>query len=459
MTLTPLIVQTCLEALPSRVNAPAIEAATLCLVDSLAVAYAAYNEAPINMLRATSTAGGQTGGSSVIGYSDRAQPAEAALVNGTMISLQLFDDNHELMRGHPSAPLLPAVLALGEVADVSLAQALNAFVVGYEVECRLGQLLNPSHYEFGWHATATQGTMAATVASGLLLKLDAQAMSHALGIAASLASGIRRNFGSMTMSFHSGHAASSGVRAAQLAQQGFTADPMIFDKARGFGPIFSLEWSPEEAEKNLALWGLPFMLLDPGPAFKLFPCGRPNLFGIDAAMEIQKKHGINHADVKRIICDVSYMYPRTVIHSRPTNGFQGKTSLEYCIAATLVDHRPTLASFTDEAVMRPVLQDLVDRTEMRVPAHLSEDVPAVRKAPFEQPVTVTVQTHDGRSLSHTIEHHKGAPKNPASVNDLRQKFVDCASAHLPTVRVQGILDHIATPGVSVRSLMALLPVH
>jgi len=458
MALTPRLVQTCLEALPSRVNPPAMEAAALCLVDSLAVAYAAYDEAPINMLRATSTVGGHSGASSVIAYGDRAQPAEAALVNGTMISLQLFDDNHELMRGHPSAPLLPAVLAMGEVADISLTEALEAFIVGYEVECRLGQLLNPAHYEFGWHATATQGTMAAAVASGLILRLDATAMAHTLGIAASLASGIRRNFGSMTMSLHSGHAASSGVRAAQLAQQGFTADPMVFDHARGYGQMFSSEWSPEVAEQQLAQWGLPFMLLEPGPTFKLFPCGRPTLFGVDAAMAIQQQHGIVPSDVRHISCDVSYMYPRTLIHSRPNNGFQGKTSLEYCVAASLVDGRPTQASFSDAAVRRPQILDLIERTEVRVPAHLSEDVPAVRKAPFEQPVTVTIETHDGRRLSHTIHDHKGSPRNPASKTDLRQKFIDCAGAHLPAVRVQGILDHIASGDASVRSLMALLPV-
>ena len=175
------------------------------------------------------------------------------------------------MRGHPSAPLLPAVLAMGEVADISLIEALKAFIVGYEVECRLGQLLNPAHYEFGWHATATQGTMAAAVASGLILRLDATAMAHTLGIAASLASGIRRNFGSMTMSLHSGHAASSGVRAAQLAQQGFTADPMVFDQARGYGQMFSSEWSTEVAEQHLAQWGLPSCCWSQGPLSSCSP--------------------------------------------------------------------------------------------------------------------------------------------------------------------------------------------
>ena len=459
MTLTSRLIQTCVHDLPQRVGPDAISAARRCLIDSLAVAYAAYGEKPIDMVRSVSTQGGPAGESSVIGYGDRARAADAALVNGMMISLQLFDDNHELMRGHPSAPLLPAILGLGEQADISLSDALQAFVVGYEVECRLGQLLNPSHYEIGWHATATQGAVAAAIASGLILKLDDTAMAHALGLVASMASGIRRNFGSMTMSLHSGLAASNGVRAAQLAQRGFTADPMVFDEARSFGEMFSREWSPQAMEHSVREWGQPFMLLSPGATFKLFPCGRPTLFGVDAAMAIQRQHAVRAADVSRILCEVSYMYPRTLIHSRPINGLQGKTSLEYCIATSLVDGRPTLASFADAAVSRPLIKELINRTEVRVPAELSEGVSAVRKAPFEQPVTVTIETRDGRSFTQVIHNHRGSPRNPASDTDLRQKFEDCAGAHLDASRVKAILDYMTQGQGSVRGLMALLPVH
>jgi 2-methylcitrate dehydratase PrpD len=168
-----------------------------------------------------------TGASTVIGYGEKARPADAALVNGAMISLQLFDDNQAQMRGHPSGPLLPAVLALAELKDASIEEALKAFIIGYEVECRFGTILNPSHYELGWHATATQGTLAAVIASSLILGLDDHTCAHALGITASMVGGVRRNFGTMTMSLHSGLASSNGIRAAQLAEQGFTADPEI----------------------------------------------------------------------------------------------------------------------------------------------------------------------------------------------------------------------------------------
>ncbi len=216
-----------------------------------------------------------------------------------MVSLLLFDDNHSTMRGHPSGPLLPAVLALAQRQDIQLEQALRAFVVGYEVECRLGPLFNPSQYEIGWHATATQGTFAATAAACVLLGLDATATSQAFGIAASLLGGMRRNFGTMTMSFHSGLAASSGVRAALLAQSGFTADPRIFDGDMSIGELLSREWRPADLEASLEHWGAPFEIVDAGPVFKLFPCGRPIIAPLEAALEIRDRKGFDPVSIRR----------------------------------------------------------------------------------------------------------------------------------------------------------------
>jgi len=458
MSLTAELIRKCRDVLPARVGTAELEAAKNCLIDSLAAAYAAYGEAPIDTLRELHIDVRPDGAATLIGYGERARPADVALVNGAMISLQLFDDNQAEMRGHPSGPLLPAVLAMAELNNCSVREALTAFVIGYEVECRFGTLLNPSHYETGWHATATQGTLAAVVASGLLLALDAPAMAHALGIAASMAGGMRRNFGSMTMSLHSGLAASSGVRAAQLAQRGFTADPEIFDGRMNFGEVFSREWSRDLLADNLTKWGEPFFIVSPGATFKLYPCGRPPLFAVDCVIELQRKHGVQAGDLKKIRCEVSYMYPRTLIHSRPHNGLQGKTSLEYCVAASFLDGRPTIASFTDAAVRRPEIAALIDMIEVRVPEHLSESRPEVRKAPFEQPVTVAIETRDGRTFSETVAIHKGSPLNPASADDLRQKFFDCAGAHLGGDRSQAMLDCVRRGDAGVRELMALASV-
>ena len=455
---TDSLIDLCLNTLPSRIGAVEIAAAQKCLVDSLATAFAAYGEAPIDVLRSLSIEASPQGQSTVIAYGEKARPSDVALVNGAMISLQLFDDNQAEMRGHPSGPLLPAVLAMAELKNLSVNEALKAFVIGYEVECRFGTLLNPSHYEMGWHATATQGTLAAVVASGIILGLDNKKMANALGIVASMTGGVRRNFGTMTMSLHSGIASSNGIKAAQLAEKGFTGDPHIFDGPMNIGSIFSRDFSEELLESNLTLWGDPFMLVSPGATFKLYPCGRPPLFAVDCALEIQRKHKIDPNNIKRIACDVSFLYPRTLIHTKPQNGLQAKASLQYCIATSLIDGRPTLASFTDEAVNRKSISDLIDLIEVRVPPHLSEDIPAVRKAPFEQPVTLEVETKDGHVFSEVVHIHKGSPLNPVTDVDLKQKFLDCSGLHMNSARSESILSYLEKNNANVRELMKLVSI-
>lgn len=454
MSLTSTVVETCLDRLPAQTGPEALSAARRCLIDSLACACSAADEAPISILRKTFCGRELDGESSVIGHEGKARADEAALINGTMISLQLFDDTHMQMRAHPSGPLLPAVLAVGEAGNKKLAEALTAFVVGCELQCRLGLALNPSHYEIGWHATSTQGIMGATIASALLLGLDHLRAANALGIAASMSSGLRRNFGTMTMSLHSGLAACNGVRAARLAAAGYTADPNVFDGAMSYGEVFAPEWSSAAMAEDLKTWGNPFSILVPGPGVKLFPLGRPSLAAVDAVMMLQQKHRITAADVDNITCEVSFMYPRTLLHSRPVNGLQGKTSLQYCVAATVVDGRPSLGSFTDEAVRRPEIGRLIDRIEVRVPPELSEDVPEVRKKPFEQPVTVCIRTRDGRTLSETVRYAKGEPQNPASDDDLRRKFEDCT--RLRPRQAEAVLQYVQSGEASVRGLFELL---
>lgn len=458
MSNTTKLIHACLHSLPKSIGQTELDAASKCLIDSLATALSAYGEEPIDVLRSLNIEHTNNGASTVIGYGEKARPSDVALVNGTMISLQLFDDNQAEMRGHPSGPLLPAVLALAELRNLSIEDALKAFVIGYEVECRLGTIINPSHYEIGFHATCTQGTLAAVVASSIILGLSDDQMTHALGIVASLMGGVRRNFGTMTMSMHSGIASSNGIRAAQLAAKGFTGDPEIFDGAMSLGDVFSREWKSSLLEENLDLWGKPFMIVSPGATFKIYPCGRPPLFAVDCALAIQDRHHIKAEDIEKIVCEVSFLYPRTLIHTNPKNGLQAKASLQYCIATSLLDGRPTLNSFTDIAVNRQEIKDLIDRIEVRVPPHLSEDIPAVRKAPFEQPVTLEVHTKDGKVYSETVPIHKGSPLNPASDADLKQKFIDCATLHMDENHAHRILAHIANRKNSVRELMTLLKV-
>ena len=452
---TARLVARCLDKIPALVEETAVEQARRCLVDSLAVAVAARSERSIEMLKSATLPSGRDE-ASIIATGERASAEDAALVNATMISVLLYDDNHMPMRGHPSAPVLPVALALGELGQRTLGEVLAAFVAGYEVECRLGVFLNPSHYETGWHATATQGVMGATITAALLLDLDAEQTAMALGIAGSAASGLRANFGSMTMSLHSGQAASAAIRAARLAKHGFTASEDVFGGALSYGRAFSREWDAEAFAASIDSWGAPPMIVSPGPILKVYPCGRPTLPAVDCVMEIQQKHRLPIAEIEKIRCLVSFMYPRTLIHSRPVNGLQGKTSLEYCVAASFIDDGPTLASFTDEAVRRPEVRDLLERIRVEVPPEMSEDVPEVRRAPFDQPVTLVVRTRSGDVHRSTVHEHRGTPADPATDEDIRRKFETCAAGHLSPDQVGEAIGLSRDSRTGVRDLLALL---
>jgi 2-methylcitrate dehydratase PrpD len=443
----------CLEALPGRIDEEALHQARRCLIDSLAVALAAAQERPIALLKDVVLPSSRRE-ASILGTGERASVETAALVNGMMISLLLFDDNHMPMRGHPSAPVLPAALALGEAQDRSVHDALVAFAIDYEVECRLGTVLNPSQYEIGWHATATQGVMGASVAAAILLGLDPGQTAVALGIAGSLAGGLRANFGSMTMSLHSGEAAAGGVRAALLAERGFTAGGDIFGGPLSYGHALSREWDEAVFGASLEQWGEPPMIIEPGPVLKLFPCGRPTLPAVDCVMEIQEKHRLAVDEIEEIRCAVSYMYPRTLIHARPVTGLQGKTSLEYCVAAAFLDNGPKLSSFTDEAVRRPEAASLIERIRVEVPPELSEAVPEVRRAPFDQPVTLTVRTRSGGIHVARVRDHRGMPGNPATDYDLRRKFIGCTEGRLAPTAVDEILAYAHDKNATVRGLLS-----
>ncbi|MCP8938749.1 MmgE/PrpD family protein [Alsobacter sp. SYSU M60028] len=456
MSMTETIARLCVEQLPSRAGEAELANARLCFIDGLAVALAAADMAPIDMLWQVTGHGDAPAEARVIGGRGRCRAETAALVNGMMVSLLLFDDNHSEMRGHPTGPVLPAVLALGELCGATIDQALRAFIVGYEFECQLGPLLNPSQYEVGWHATATQGTFGATAAASVLLGLDAEATARALGIAASMLGGVRRNFGTMTMSYHSGLAASSGVRSAQLAAQGFTADPRVFDGAMSIGHLLCREWDPEKLRSSLTKWGDPFNIVRSGPVFKLLPTGRPTIAPIEAALEVRSKAGDRLDEIEAVICDVSFMYPRTLIHSKPVTGLQGKTSLQYCVAAALVEGRPTLDSYTDAAVSRPEIRAVMDRIQVRVPPELDESNPAVRALPFDQPVTVTLRLKGGQEVSHTVLHHKGTPANPAREDDLLEKFADCTRGRLPPDSAERLAAYLGRREAGVSGLLDLL---
>jgi 2-methylcitrate dehydratase PrpD len=307
---------------------------------------------------------------------------------------------------------------------------LDAFVVGFEVAARLGRLLNPEHYERGWHATSTLGAPAAAAAVARLLRLDVATTRAALGIAGSLAAGLRVSFGSMVKPLHAGHAARTGVLAARLAAGGFTAAPQLFEAPRGFFELFgaAADWSSAFDGWD---WSAPAIVRS-GIQVKPFPSCACTHTGIDAMLALREQ--LNGQPVERIACRVSPVVPQILIHERPTTGLEGKFSMHYALAVTLLDGQPGLAQFGDERVRQDDVQSLLRRVELQTDASLVEDLTTGLL-----PVQVSVELADGRRLEANCELAPGSPERPLSRVQLEQKFLGNAGLVLGEERAAAAL--------------------
>lgn len=264
------------------------------------------------------------GGATVIGTDIRVPPRFAAFANGISMHADDYDDT-QLASGadrvyglltHPTAPCLPAALAVAEQGNLSGREMVLAYHLGVEVETKVSEAISPRHYQHGFHSTATCGTLASATATAKLLGLDHQATLHAIAIAASQSAGLRENFGTMTKAFHAGRAAESGVLAADLARDGFTATDRILESPRGFFQAHGGGYALEAIQGKL---GKPWTFLDPGVSIKPHPSGSLTHPGMTKMLELIREHDIDPADVERVDVGTNHNMPNALIHHRPQN--------------------------------------------------------------------------------------------------------------------------------------------
>ncbi len=235
----------------------------------------------------------------VFGTAQRAAPLDAALINGTASHALDFDDCSDTLGGHPSAPILPALFALAETRPADGQAFVAAYVAGWETETRIARGINFYHYEKGWHPTATIGVFGATAACCHLLGLAPEVTAKALGLAASFASGVKANFGTMTKPLHVGHSSRNGMLAALLAADGFTANAGALEHRQGFLHVFNGEGN-FDVEPILREWGQPWDIVRPGVAIKQYPCCGSTHPAVDAILSLVREHGLTPAMVERV---------------------------------------------------------------------------------------------------------------------------------------------------------------
>jgi 2-methylcitrate dehydratase PrpD len=394
-------------------------------VDTVAVLLAGRRAAPVALVAETVLADQPADGPSrSLAADGRRMPARsAALIDGTAAHALDYDDVDDALFGHPSAVLVPTLLALGDASGSSGEELLVAYQRGLLVCRRLAAALGiEDHYRAGWHATSTVGTLGAAAAAARLLGLSVDATRHALGMAASMAGGSRQNFGTMTKPLHVGLAAEHGILAASLAGRGFTADPDQLEGPMGFLALFG-----DQARR-------PAPVDDDGEAVaaepaglnvKLYPCCYATHAAVDAALELRDAltaAGATVDDVAGIDVAVPPGALAPLIHHRPTDGLQAKFSLEYAVAVAMLDNEVILASFDDDRARRADVQGLLRRVTVAETETPPSGLPAWGET-FA--ASVTLRLADGRTLAARVDQPAGHATRPVSDDQLRAKFGDC----------------------------------
>ena len=362
----------------------------------------------------------------VLGSDLRLAPRFAALANGTSIHADDYDDTQlavaqDRVYGlltHPTAPVLPAVLALGECDHRSGQDVLAAYLVGVEIETKISEAIHPRHYQQGFHSTATCGPFGACAGAANLLGFDVETTLRALGIAASQSAGLRENFGTMVKPLHAGRASESGVVAAQLAALGYTASPVILEAERGFFQAAGGGYEASMIEEKL---GNPWTFVSPGVSIKPHPCGSLTHPAMGLVLDLIHQHDIRPEQVVRVSVGTNKNMPHALIHHRPVNSLQAKFSMEFCVAILLLKRKAGLAEFTDEVVNRSDVQALIQKVDFGVDAE-------AEAAGYEKMTTlIDIELKSREVVSGRADFAKGSPVNPMSDQELSDKFRECAS--------------------------------
>ncbi len=438
-TVARFIAQSGLSDMPSE----APEKAKKVIADTFAVILAGAGSEVAEPLLRYVRESGDSGRTPLLGTNVTASRETAALVNGTFGHALDFDDVLSMMPAHPSAVILAAMLAASDGQRLSGKRLIESYIVGIEVGARIGQAMTVGHYNRGYHGTGTLGLFSAIGAMCKLQALDVDTARTAFGIASSTASGLRRNFGTMTKPLHTGWAARSALTATTLARSGFTAAPDVLEAKAGFFETYGVpESDPEAAARAL---GKPWVIVEPGIALKRFPCCYASHRGMDGTLVLRKSLGFTADTLAALECRMPPGGMHVLIYPEPRTGLEGKFSLQYSLAAGVLDGGYSLWSFSDEAVNRPEIGRLLGIVKAYEDPRCGggDALLHTRSSGSRGYVEVEARTRDGRTLSVRIDRAPGHPERELSWDDLHGKFLDCARhAALEQARAEAAFERL-----------------
>jgi 2-methylcitrate dehydratase PrpD len=348
----------------------------------------------------------------------------ATLINGTSSHIFDFDDTHLDTIHHPSGPIAPVVFALGETKNLPTKDLLRAFILGCEVELRISNAVYPSHYKLGYHITSSAGVFGAAVAAGILLDLNKEQMTYALGLAGTQSFGLREMFGTMTKPFHPGKAAQNGLLSALLAKKGFTSSKQVLEAKRGFANVLAPQ---HDLSKVLVNWGEVYELQK--NAFKPYACGIVLHPAIDACIELSKY--AKPEEVQEIELQVNPYVLELTGKETPETGLEGKFSIYHTGAIAFIDKDASEEQYSDVKVSSPETISLRKKIK-----------PIVDETTSEEKVVAILRKTDGSVYQVKIDHATGSLENPMTQEMLNKKFSKLCKNILTDVQITSTIEAV-----------------
>jgi 2-methylcitrate dehydratase PrpD len=359
----------------------------------------------------------------VLGRAERLDPLHASLINGISSHVYDYDDTTPKNYMHPTSPVASALAAYASANPVSGRGFMQAFILGFEAEMRIGNAVYPAHYDVGWHITGTAGVFGAATAIGKLLGLPVQQMVWAMGLAATQAAGLREMFGSMAKAFHPGRSAQNGYTAALLAQAGFTAGEHGIEGPRGFAAVQATDY---DLSKITAGLGVDFQLR--ANTYKPFPCGIVNHPTIDGCIQLHHEHRIAPDAIAAVRLRVAPLVMDLCNQTNITRGLQGKFSVYHGAAVGLVRGKAGIAEYSDDTVNDPAVKRVRERATAVGDPSITEDQ-----------AHIEVELVTGEKISRFVEQSLGNIHRPMTDRQLEEKFRDQAVLALPATQVEKLI--------------------
>ena len=437
--LTAFITKTTLSNMPADV----VREGKRCLVDGVGVILAGSTVKGSAIVRDYVRSVGDRKEATAVGAGGfMTSAAHAALINAASGHAMDYDDTQLSttpdrtfgLLTHPTVPALAAALAVAERKKASGAAFLEAFLVGFEVECKIAEAIDPEHYNHGFHSTGTIGTFGAAAAAAKLMNMPAPAVRHMLTIASSMSSGIRVNFGSMTKPLHSARAAQNGIVAAELASRGFTGGDDGLDGRWGFFEVFG---TGVDLDRLIPVLGKPYTIVSPGTSFKPYPCGSLSHPTMDAMLKAVVEHDLKPEQVKAVRVRAGSNVLDPLRYRIATNELEAKFSLPFLMSSLIVRRKAGVREFTDEFVASAPVQQMMPRVtnvfDQKIEAQGFDKIRSV----------IEIDLTDGRTLVQASDdRYRGGPEKPFTREELREKFTDCAQLTLGQAAIARALDLI-----------------